>query len=106
MIIQYPHTIAWTTVANSTIDNSGDLVQGGESADQDHECRYEPSEREKFFTDDGGRQIAYTGKIYLPLSAPIFITGTKIEVYDGDQKIVDDEIKRFRKGQLNCVIWV
>ena len=104
---QYPHTIvseSGTNKADATQDVNGNWVipAPGATVTTTSECRAKPNGEGKTVNGEDGVAIAYDFLIYLPQTAPEFFNGASVTI-DGFGKGL---VKRFFRGQLNCMMWV
>ena len=104
---QYPHTITSTVQAvqvDPYQDENGDWVipEPGATVELSSECRAKPNDKGNTVNGEDGVVLAFAWLVYLPLSAPDFSTGQTVSC----DQIGTGTVKRFFRGQLNCMMWV
>lgn len=103
---QYPHTVKVTTTAPSLKD-ANDNYQPGVPTASVGSGRWEVAKASAFITGSDGKQVAYSGIIYLRKGAERFALGAKVEVYDDlSNLIANGEVKQFDQGSFNRRIWI
>lgn len=105
MIQQYPHTLKITTVSGSTQDGNGNW-QPGTPVTVEKPCRAEPNNRNALVKADDGTQVVFDFTVYMPLPVEIIAVGTQVKVYNVDELLGANTVKRFSKGQLNARAWL
>lgn len=104
MVRQYPHIIKLTTSTDAAQDNSGNWSPGVEGTIE-KQCRAEINDG-GYITATDGRRIDFSWVVYLPLPMDKVKEGSRIELFEGSEKIATDTVKRFYRGQLNARIWL
>jgi len=107
MVAQYPHMITGQTIGIQTqpvLNANGDYVIPAPSGNTTFAslCRARPNGEGKRVVSEDGQTLEFSYLIYLPTSANDFIPGTSITVTG----IYNGIVKRFFRGQLNCMLWV
>lgn len=105
MVKQYPHTLTITTTSGSIQDGNGNWVPGSISHTFKN-CRAEPNNKNAMVKADDGTQVVFDFTVYIPLPVDIIAVGAQVKVYDGDQLLGANTVKRFSKGQLNARVWL
>lgn len=105
-VIQYPHILTVTIPEDAQQDGNGNWVNNSDPFVYQTTCRAEPTTGNKFITGSDGQQLTFRSIIYMPLPVQIIPDGALVEVYDGNRRIIRDDVKQFYKGQLNARAWV
>ena len=104
---QYPHTITSTVQAVQVEpyqDANGDWVipAPGATVSLSSECRAKPNDQGKTVNGEDGIILAFSYLVYLPLTSPVFNVGASVAI----GTFGSGTVKRFFRGQLNCMLWV
>jgi hypothetical protein len=105
MVKQYPHTLKITTVGVGTQDGNGNW-QPGTPATVEKACRAEPNSKSATVKTDDGTAIVFDFTVYMPLYVDIIAVGSKVEVYNGNDLLGTNTVKRLSRGQLNARVWL
>lgn len=112
MVTQYPHTATMVTPGTeATQDADGNWQPGTPDVTTTASCRAESSTGDGYISGVDGNKIGYTWIVYLPSGTQKVKVGTSIVVVGpgiegGTETILEDTVKRFSRGQLNCRIWL
>lgn len=103
---QYPHTITSSTPSAQVEpfqDANGDwIIPGPGLVDTiTSECRAKPNDQGKTVSGIDGIALDFQYLVYLPLTTPDFITGSPVVI----PGVGNGTVKRFFRGQLNCMLW-
>jgi hypothetical protein len=106
MVIQYPHTLKVFYSEGSTKDVKGNWSKPGADTIREGLCRCEPNGSSGFITAADGARIDFAWTVYLPLPQSRIQEGSRVEVWNGEEKLASDTVKRFSQGQLNARLWL
>ena len=102
---QYPHTITSSQSAGTEPyqDSNGDWViqDPGSVTVISSEGRAKPNDQGKTVSGEDGTMQSFAWLIYLPQTAPDFLPGSIVTI----EGIGTGSVKRFFRGQLNCMMW-
>lgn len=105
-LMQYPHRMVITLVSDSAQDAQGNWIQGSMTVTE-RICRAEPSSSGRYLNGADGEKIYFDFILYMPLPADTIPPGAEIQVYNADDELmVNGNLKRFNRGQLNARAWV
>jgi hypothetical protein len=105
MVRQYPHRLVITTVSGSTQDGNGNW-QAVTTSTIEKTCRAEPNNKNAQIKAVDGTAIVFDFTVYMPLPVDIIAVGSKVSLYNGDELLSTNTVKRFSKGQLNARLWL
>lgn len=105
-MVQYPHTLKTLTVGTDATYVNGTWIAGTPAAEIEEPCRAESSTGDGYLTQADGKRIDFSWVVYFPLSVTKKGIGEKIKIFDGEELIVTDSVKRFSRGQLNARAWL
>jgi hypothetical protein len=107
VIKQYPHILKTTTASPEASYVNGKWVPGtGTVTDVVEICRAESSSGNGYLTQADGVKINFSWIVYFPLSVSKKEIGEKVTIYDGEELMITDTVKRFSRGQLNSRAWL
>lgn len=105
MVSQYPHGLVITTATGSVQDGNGNWLPGSTST-RVKACRAEPNGKNAMIKTVDGTSIVFDFTVYLPLPIDTVAVGSKVEVYNGEELLSQNTVKRFSRGQLNARLWL
>jgi len=103
---QYPHILKTNSDTTEAAYTNGQWVAGTAESEVQELCRVEPNGGGYLLKPDGNR-LDYNWIVYFPHSAPAFVVGTNLKIFDGDDVLIlDDTVKQFYRGQFNARVWL
>lgn len=103
---QYPYVLQQRTISPGGVDEFGRPQQGAQNFVPLGRCRDE-AKRGDAVVSVGGVVSSFSSFVLTPTTVPDITVGTYIEVRDKDGSTrVSGDVKRFRRGQLHCRLWV
>ncbi len=105
MVKQYPHKLKASYVNGSLQDTDGNWLTGPDTI-VERPCRAEPNSRNALVTAADGKQIVYEYVLYMQLPMETIPLATELKVYNGEELLCTNTVKRFERGQLNARIWL
>ena len=105
MVKQYPHRLVMTTATGSVQDGNGNWVSGS-LVTTEKACRAEPNSRNATVKAEDGTAVQFDFTVYMPLPVDTIVVGSNVEVYNGDELLSTNTVKRFTRGQLNARLWL
>jgi len=105
-MVQYPHMLKTTSGSTDAQYVDGQWVPGEPTEEVLEVCRAEPAGAEGLQTTPDGDRIDYSWVVYFPHSVSRFPLGVSLEIYQDEELIITDTVKKFYRGQLNARVWL
>ncbi|SEV88897.1 hypothetical protein SAMN05428988_0155 [Chitinophaga sp. YR573] len=103
MVVQYPHTLTATIVAESHQDDDGNWVPGSDTT-REIKCRVEPNGGGRQVQVADGSLIVYSSIVYMPRGTTPLQDGTRVSITSSP--VTAGAVLRFSQGQLNSRLWL
>jgi len=105
MVVQYPHIMTVTTINGVGRDENGDYLGPNGSSSMTLNCRAESSDSDGFISGVDGEKIKFNWIVYMNRDAPTMQIGALVSILVSGI-LINETIKRFSRGQLNCRVWL
>jgi len=106
--IQYPHVLKATYESSEAVrDGNGDWVTGGGIIIMNGiNCRVQPNSKANTITGTDGEKVVFDSIIYAEGKLDTIPFGAKIEIFEGEERILSAHLLRFSRDSFHSRIWV